>query len=81
MLLLHCGCGLTCKCDPHGEGCAVNTEVLQDVISHEAQDGETWSITRMVDLQESYPIYSPTLIMKPNVITAGGKMFELKDMK
>lgn len=46
---------LTYKCDPHGESCAVNTEVLQDVIFHETQDGEAWSITCMVDLQKYTP--------------------------
>lgn len=47
-----CVAGLTYKCDPHWECSAVNAEVLQDVISHETQDGETWPITCMVDLQE-----------------------------
>lgn len=45
-------CALTYKCDPHGQSRPINAEVLQNVISHETQDGETWSVTCMVDLKE-----------------------------
>lgn len=47
-----CCVGLTDKCDPHWQSRAVNTEVLQNVVSHETQDGEARSITCMVDLQK-----------------------------
>lgn len=47
---------LTYECDPHGESCAVNTEVLENVIFHETQDGETWSITCVVNLQKDIQV-------------------------
>lgn len=43
---------LTDKSDPHGEGSAINTEILQNVVSHETQDGEAWPIACMIDLQK-----------------------------
>lgn len=46
-------CVPTYKSDPHGESRPINTEVLQNVVPHETQDGETWSITCMIDLQQN----------------------------
>lgn len=45
------GGGHTDEGDPHGKRSPINTEVLQNVISHETQDGEARSITGMVDLR------------------------------
>lgn len=55
---------LTNKCDPHWESGAINTEVLQDVIFHETQDGQAWSITCMVDLQKDRLKFSSDLESK-----------------
>lgn len=58
ILLLYVECGAVCipqltyKCDPHGESCAIHTEILQNIVSHETQNGEARSITCMIDLQK-----------------------------
>lgn len=41
----------TYQCDPHGQCCPINAEVLQYVVFHEAQDGQTRSFTRMENLK------------------------------